>query len=272
MARVVLVTVAVGVVVVGLLVFTGNPSRGTRGAARAAEPLETRPDLVSLERRVRVLERSVGTLTRLLQLAAVGRAEVTETDAGVESDSCSTSFVDDPLFEVAVRDIIDRTSSQEEPLPWTPASDRSNGADSRALASEPEAVAGQPTGDPSLGAWQALGEADYTRALRVTEECIASFGDAAARQQLNLNRTEAPIPPIGEVTRDEGRDIMSRQSLNIAAACYLIRGDAADRLQQTALAQQAWSAAVDLPHARVWDPAGFFWSPAEAAQDRLAER
>ncbi len=51
-----------------------------------------------------------------------------------------------------------------------------------------------------------------------------------------------------------------------------IKGKAHEGLKEKDAAIAAYKAAATLTHARAWDPAGrWFWSPAEAATERLEE-
>jgi hypothetical protein len=53
---------------------------------------------------------------------------------------------------------------------------------------------------------------------------------------------------------------------------YFIKGKALEQLKQREAAIAAYKAAATLTYARAWDPTGpWFWSPAEAAAERLGE-
>jgi len=121
----------------------------------------------------------------------------------------------------------------------------------------------------TLQAWEALAARKWDDAFRIASECIEQFGAQAEREQQRLTRDNVPLPPVGKVAPDVRDRILERGLLNDVAACYYIKGEAAMSLSRRDDAKRAYAAATRLPHARVYDPAGFFWSPAEAAEARL---
>jgi tetratricopeptide (TPR) repeat protein len=127
-------------------------------------------------------------------------------------------------------------------------------------------------GQYSLWAWEALGRGDYQRATEVAEQCTQAFGEQADRAQQRLAKSGLPPPPVGALTKDQVGEIVARRVLNIVGACYLIKGDAAERLQRHDEAREAWRAAAKYTYARCWSPQGFFWSPSQAALERLLAR
>jgi tetratricopeptide (TPR) repeat protein len=124
-------------------------------------------------------------------------------------------------------------------------------------------------GQYSLSAWEALGQGDYRRAIEVAEQCTQVLGEQADREQQRLAKSGLQAPPVGVPTMDEALKIAARRPLNTVAGCYLIRGDAAERLQRRDEAREAWLAAAKYTYARSWNPRGFFWSPSQAALERL---
>jgi len=117
--------------------------------------------------------------------------------------------------------------------------------------------------------WAALNTKDWPTAIARASKCVDQFGAQAEREQQKLTADHIPLPPTGKVSPEERDGIWARGVLNDVAACYFIKGQAAQELYRCGEAKAAYQAAAGLPHARVWDPAGFFWSPAEAAEARL---
>jgi tetratricopeptide (TPR) repeat protein len=119
-------------------------------------------------------------------------------------------------------------------------------------------------------AWDAFNEQDFSRAIANAEKCIGEFRGAADREQDSLEKAGTPLPPKGKVANDAKALILSRGLLNDVATCYYIKGRSAQELGRRDEARGAFEAAAKYTYARSWDPQGWFWSPAEAAKDRLA--
>lgn len=130
-----------------------------------------------------------------------------------------------------------------------------------------------------IDAWDGFNRTDYLEAIRAADRCIDEFGRAAARMQDSLVAAGIPEPPVGAVSDAEKNRIFRRGLLNDVATAYFIKGrsaeylfraggaDAADRRQE---AHRAYGDACALSFGRTWDARGWFWSPCEAANDRLA--
>jgi len=132
-------------------------------------------------------------------------------------------------------------------------------------------------------AWAALNKSDYQAAIRSADTCITQFHLKAERDQAALAQRREPEPPTGAVSDPDKQKIFSRGVLNDVAAAYVVKGRASEALvakpvakdakkvDYPALARTAYIEAKKLTYARVWDVKGFFWSPAEAAGDRLTD-
>lgn len=118
-------------------------------------------------------------------------------------------------------------------------------------------------------AWDAYNENNFTKARDRADECIDSFVQQARREEEKLK--SSPPPPTGKVPDLEKQQIMERGVLNDVATCYFIKGRSLEQLGQREQAKEAYQEAMKFPHGRCWDPKGWFWSPAEAAGDRVAQ-
>lgn len=121
----------------------------------------------------------------------------------------------------------------------------------------------------TTAAWNAFNAKDYSSAIAKAQECIDEFRGSASREQAELEKQKFPLPPKGKVTEAEKKTIFNRGLLNDVATCYFILGRSAEYLGRKDLAQEAYGHAIRYTYARTWDPSGWFWSPAEAAEDRL---
>ena len=129
-------------------------------------------------------------------------------------------------------------------------------------------------------AWDALNKSDYPGAIRAADSCIDNFHSKAERDQSALAERHEPTPPTGAVSDADKQKIFSRGVLNDTAAAYIVKGKSAEALAKKqksksmdylATARDAYEHAKALTYARVWDPKGWFWSPSEAASDRLLD-
>ena len=121
----------------------------------------------------------------------------------------------------------------------------------------------------TTAAWDAFNKEDFARAIANADKCISEFRGAADRAQHGLDKAGTPPPPTGKVSDEVKTVILSRGLLNDVATCYYIKGRSAQELGRHEEAIGAYRAATKYTYARCWDPKGWFWSPAEAAQDRL---
>jgi hypothetical protein len=122
----------------------------------------------------------------------------------------------------------------------------------------------------TTAAWDALNKADYDKAISTAQKCIDEFKGTADREQARLDSVKAPMPPTGSVSNEQKDAIVARGPLNDVGTCYFIKGRAAENLGHIDVAKAAYTGATNYTYARCWDPKGWFWSPAEASQDRLA--
>jgi len=118
-------------------------------------------------------------------------------------------------------------------------------------------------------AWEALTDGKYETAITNANQYIAGFHVQATQLQEKLQKEKADLP-TGAVSDDVKKTILENGALNNVAACYFIKGDAADKLGRTEDARKAYTEAKKLTFARVWDPQGWFWSPADAAGEKLS--
>jgi tetratricopeptide (TPR) repeat protein len=120
-------------------------------------------------------------------------------------------------------------------------------------------------------AWKALEKKTFLEAITKADKCIESFEASAVKLQKQLEKDKAKVPK-GEVTEEEKKVVHKNGLLNDVATCYFIKGKAHEGLKEKDAAIAAYKAAAKLTYARTWDPDGpWFWSPAEAATERLEE-
>lgn len=119
-------------------------------------------------------------------------------------------------------------------------------------------------------AWDAYNKKDYIIAISYAEECINEFEGGADRKQEQLEQENAPRPPTGKVSKQERERIFVNGLLNAVATCFYIKGRSEEALGQRNEAITAHQAASRYTYARCWDKrTKTFWSPSEAALDRL---
>jgi tetratricopeptide (TPR) repeat protein len=114
----------------------------------------------------------------------------------------------------------------------------------------------------TVKAWQALADKDLDAVLAYTNKCLELYEEKAKEMQASL--TEYPW---------ESKDkIFSYWALNDVGTCLFIQGEAYSNAGKIDEAKAAYKKLVDDYYfAQCWDPKGWFWKPAEAAQQKLEE-
>ncbi|MDA1314235.1 MAG: hypothetical protein O2968_12925 [Acidobacteria bacterium] len=134
----------------------------------------------------------------------------------------------------------------------------------------PTAGAASKNEELTSDAWNAFNAKDYKRAIEIADEVLGNFTLQAERDQRELETSGAPNPSTGKPrSGEEKQRTLERGLLNDVATCYFIKGQANDKLKKIDEAKKAYTSAAALTYARTWDPAGWFWSPSQAAKDRL---
>ncbi|HYH65099.1 MAG TPA: hypothetical protein VD866_10435 [Urbifossiella sp.] len=117
-------------------------------------------------------------------------------------------------------------------------------------------------------AWDALNRGDHAKAAEFADKCVVAHHAAATAMEKDLAK-RGVRPPTGAVEEGAKAGVFENGVLNDTATAFFIKGKAAEGRGDKMAAVAAYSGAVALSRGRCWDPKGWFWSPAEAAQDRL---
>ena len=115
--------------------------------------------------------------------------------------------------------------------------------------------------------WKAYERNEFDLAVELAQECVNKWESEAIKQQSEL--TEAP--PNGKVSADEKKAIFANWALNDVATAYFIIGELSQKLGKADEAKKAYTKATEFAYGRAWDPQGWFWAPAEEAENRLAK-
>ncbi len=118
--------------------------------------------------------------------------------------------------------------------------------------------------------WNAFNGDNYATAITNADKCINRLKERAVREQSAFTNTGIDHPSIGKVSENEKENIFSRGTMNDVATCYYIKGQALEKLNRIDESRKAYEEVLRFPDARTWDLSGFFWSPAQAASQRLA--
>lgn len=131
------------------------------------------------------------------------------------------------------------------------------------------ASAGQ--GELAMAVAALAGQDNSTAAARAQAVIGAFQAQAVSQQQAAEKRGEAL--PLGFVIASDAvaRAIKANRALNEAAYAHYIKGRALEGAGRPADAAAAYRAGAQLSHARIWEDAAGWWSPAERARERLAE-
>lgn len=127
-------------------------------------------------------------------------------------------------------------------------------------------------------AWRAWNSNGYDKAMKAAKTCVEKFSPDATRREKSLKGRTVSC----DIHSDADKGRLFRQGvLNDVAAAWFIEGQAAEakagegssaEMRETyrKMAIKAYEEASAYKHACVWDPKGYFWSPATAAADRLS--
>jgi len=111
-------------------------------------------------------------------------------------------------------------------------------------------------------AWKALEADDTASVLAYTSKVFELYEDKAVQMQESLT----------EYVWESKEKIFSYWALNDVGTSLFIRGESFKKGGQSADAKLAYEKLVDAYYySQCWDPKGWFWKPAEAAQQALDE-
>ncbi len=114
----------------------------------------------------------------------------------------------------------------------------------------------------TVKAWEALGKSDSESVKTYVNKVIELYGEQAKQMQTSL--TEYPW--------ESKEKIFSYWALNDVGTAFYILAESYKKAGKTKEAQEAYKKLVDeYFYAQCWDPNGWFWKPAEAAQQSLDE-
>lgn len=114
----------------------------------------------------------------------------------------------------------------------------------------------------TVKAWKALEAKDLDSVLAYTNKCLELYEAKAKEMQASL--TEYPW--------ESKEKIFSYWALNDVGTSLFIKGEALKNAGNIEEAKKIYSKLVsDYFYAQAWDPQGWFWKPAEAAQQKLDE-
>ncbi|MFH1655690.1 MAG: tetratricopeptide repeat protein [Candidatus Omnitrophota bacterium] len=111
-------------------------------------------------------------------------------------------------------------------------------------------------------AWQALAVNELDAVLVYTNKCIELYKDDAKKMQTSLK----------EYPWETKEHIFSFWALNDVGTCLFIKGDMLMKAGKTQEAKEVFITLIrNYPYSQCWDPKGWFWKPADAAKEKLAE-
>ena len=107
-------------------------------------------------------------------------------------------------------------------------------------------------------AWKALEKEQYDQAIKLADQCEERFGTQAQKQQGMLKALPSPDKAF------------SYAALNDVATCLYIKGKALQGFRRYEEAKSVFQAVIrEYRFAQCWDPKGWFWKVAGAAQDQI---
>ncbi|HYH65098.1 MAG TPA: hypothetical protein VD866_10430 [Urbifossiella sp.] len=117
----------------------------------------------------------------------------------------------------------------------------------------------------TTAAWEAFKGGKFAAAITHADACINGFQGPAGRRQKEIADAKEVVP-IGLVLPAQKAAIHNNGPLNDVATAHFIKARAAYKLGKKAEVLTALAETEKYSAARVWDPKGWFWSPADAAR------
>jgi len=115
------------------------------------------------------------------------------------------------------------------------------------------------SGELTVKSWEAHGKKDIEETFKYTQECIDLYKEQADKEQASLKSMPKGRKYIEEV-----------QSLNDVATCYFIQAESYRDQGKNEDAIKTFKIVVDkYSYGQAWDPRGWFWSIAKAAQESI---
>jgi len=125
-------------------------------------------------------------------------------------------------------------------------------------ASDEKAVAPDTSSSLTMQAWDALKRNDYLLARQAASRCQTLYGTEAERMQKTLRAL-----PMGDSAKKQW-------ALNDVGTCTFILGKVAEAEKKPEAAAVAYQQVLTrYGFAQCWDPQGWYWQVAPAAQERL---
>jgi tetratricopeptide (TPR) repeat protein len=107
-------------------------------------------------------------------------------------------------------------------------------------------------------AWKAFEKGQYDQVLTLADECASRFAFRAQKQQSLLKA----VPPAEKA--------FNYSALNDVATCIFLKGKALRELRRNVEAKTVFQDIIrEYRFSQCWDPKGWFWKVAGAAQDQI---
>ena len=111
-------------------------------------------------------------------------------------------------------------------------------------------------------AWGALAKGDVEAVLAYTNKAIELYGEQARKMEADLK----------DYVSGNNDEVFKKWALNDVATSYYIQGEAYRKAKMKDEAKEAYNKVINnYTYGQAWDPKGWFWKPAEAAQKKLGE-
>ena len=151
----------------------------------------------------------------------------------------------------------------------TPATDAPGAETAAAAAATAGAVDyGNYTSETlTTNAWRAMDKGDYATAITYADKCIELYKEEALKMQadIHLKRETEDVK-----RKQTNQEVFDNWALNDVGTSYFIKGEALVNLGKEKEAVEAYRVVMNqLYYANTYDPQGWFWSPAEAANKKV---
>jgi tetratricopeptide (TPR) repeat protein len=112
-------------------------------------------------------------------------------------------------------------------------------------------------------AWQALGRSDYQSVDAYVEKVVELYDEEARKMQQSIQETTNEFPWPNE-------EVFEYWALNDVGTAMFVKAEALKKAGDEVGAKEVYETLVkNYYFSQCWDPNGWFWKPAEAAQEAL---
>ena len=135
-----------------------------------------------------------------------------------------------------------------------------------AIQSDPCISTDEQLGDSaswSINAMKLFAHRKYEQAINLVDDCFSRWAPEAGHAQKAMYESDAQCPPIGKVDKRAKTKIEKNYLINDVSLALWAKSRSLHKLGLLDKAKSSYSQCIYMSCGRVWDPKGWYWSPAK---------